>query len=105
MKPKLQPIPKAAMPVVRIIRRDVPRPKMLPTDRWGTILRFPIKKFGYWCDPMGLHPKATNSWPAGAKEFPASNRAIRAFYMWWDYIPAALAQQAVDAVWGKRRKR
>ena len=28
--PLTSPIPKAAMPVVKIIRRDVPRPKTLP---------------------------------------------------------------------------
>ena len=79
MKPKLPPIPKAAMPVVRIIREKIRRPDSL----------FELVEF---FDVSKLKPTAAAT-------------EIFTFYSWLDSIPATLAQQAVDAVWGKRRKR
>lgn len=91
-----EPIPKAAMPVVRVIRRDVPRPKKLPT-LFGRSLALRFCRFH--C-PMGLHPKAKDRTPIVRADFPpCSDMAIAAFYSWWDAQTDAKA--ATDAVWPK----
>lgn len=70
-----EPIPKAAMPVVRVIRRDVPRPKKLPT-LFGRSLALRFCRFH--C-PMGLHPKAKDRTPIVRADFPpCSDMAIAA---------------------------
>ena len=97
MKSKLK-IPAAAMPVVRILRRDVPRPKRLPTMRIDEVLRFKSH-----CCPMGLHPRATNEEPCFKNHFPCrSDHAIQEFGFWWDAQTDAKA--ATDAVWPAKRK-
>lgn len=98
--PLKNPIPKAAMPVVRALRRDVPRPEHLPFKyQPSCALRWPR----FIC-PMGLHPKATDRVPMTKDDFPiCSEKAIVAFYCWWDAQTDAKA--ATDAVWPKKKKR
>ncbi len=109
---KMTKIPNAAMPVVEVIRRDVPRPKDLPafrghqTLRWRKAVRKRWKKTSYlglntsYC-PMGLHRKAGNSAPTSRSGFlvdKLTTKEIIAFAVWWDY--QTNPQEAVDAVWG-----
>jgi hypothetical protein len=87
-----RPIPKAAMPVVRILRRDVPRPKKI-AFRWSVRC------------PLGLHPKAISLTPVDRVGFPPcqSNWAITAFYLWWDDQTDAKA--AVNAMWPQKKRK
>ncbi len=99
----MTPIPEAAMPVVRIIREQVPRPKRLPFQD-GDKLRWKRKREGlivYFC-PMGLLPGAKFAIPIsgyGAGLPDEMYDAISCFGSWWDGLSDA--QEAVDAVWGK----
>lgn len=96
-----KPIPDDAMPVVKILRRDVPKPTTLPTSMWqGSIesLRWEEGTRQPSC-PMGLHKDATRPCPICSLDFPASNTAIRAFYRWFD--SQTDAQATVDAIWPK----
>ena len=99
-------IPEGAMPVVEILRRDVPRPGYLPV---GNPLRFDMvlgkrtslsgrivdgNGFGWSC-PMGLHPESHGrDEPCGIP----FGEGGEAFSEWWDEQEDAKA--AVDAVWG-----
>lgn len=99
-------VPTNAMPVVKVLRQDVPRPKGLPmvfspgrTLRWWRLGGIGINQLATVCCPMGLHPKAEAGVPQCVSEFPlAESFAIRAFYAWWD--EQTDAQAAIDAVWG-----
>ena len=107
----IQPIPKAAMPVVNVLRRDVKRPRKLPSYfvppeslvralRW----RMKLPSSGCLACPMGLHPLATNSAPGSRASFPvASNRAVRKFGTWWDSIERDDRRAAVDAIWPRAK--
>lgn len=99
-----RPIPKAAMSIVRILRRDVKRPRMLPqVDSSGYSARWDRKSKGTCA--MGLHPKAGNSVPLDSADFPPckNNRAIKAFYRWHD--EQTDAQALVDAIWPRRKRK
>ena len=95
-------VPREALPVAKILRRDVRRPKKLPKlegspeSFYGSSLRW---SNGYEKCPMGLHPRATDELPTNCEDFPACDReeAIKAFYEWWDGLEDPLA--AVDALW------
>ena len=94
-----KPIPKAAMPVVEIIRRDVPRPVKLPAPL--TMNNTVGLSFDDGC-PLGLHRDSENKWPTTGSEFAGgicSTDAVEEFYCWWEsqHDP----QAAVDAVWPK----
>jgi len=96
------PIPKAAWPVVKIIRRDAPRPKTLP------VAMFPWRRYYQslrWVDGkcrMGMHRLAKSNTPVAPGSFPkCSEKQISAFADWWDRQGSA--QEAVDAVWGRKR--
>lgn len=99
-------IPVQALPVVRVLRRDVPRPKELPrlarcaaavATKRRYILRFWPPKNHLLCCPMGLHPATPHAEPTPGDGFPASDEAVEAFAYWWD--TQTDAQAAVDAVW------
>lgn len=104
----MTPIPAEAMPVVEILRRDVPRPRELPTSRTLAPTNDHLRWYGgrspnRWtsrCCPMGLHPAAGLPTPRCDDEFPASSLAIFAFAEWWDSLEDADAVAAVEAVWG-----
>ena len=99
-------IPPEAMPVVEILRRDVPRPEELPGDKWPS-LSWPSP---YWrrcsrlgvCCPMGLHPKSLFNAPNDASVFAdgeTTDDAVDSFGKWWD--EQTDPQAAVDSIWGK----
>lgn len=96
----MQPIPESAMPVVKVLRRDVPRPTCLPTCNWDDVLRWatPRKEM---C-PMGLHPFSRSPVPSARWSFAngrCSGQAVYEFFHWWDYLTEADAQGALDAIW------
>ena len=86
-------IPPECMPVVLVLRRDVPRPKDLPVFSYG---RF---RFRYSC-PMGLHKDSTKPCPGWSEQFAngeCTHDEVVTFGKWWDSQTDAAA--AVDAVW------
>ena len=108
-------IPLEAMPIVEKIRKEVPRPPVLPKFWPGTVekLRFlpdfaPSARVGGLCCPMGLLPEALNSTPVRAFQiglpyasvYSADDKAVQAFYQWWDKQKDAEA--AVNTVWGEK---
>ncbi len=107
------PIPKEAMPVVKILRSEVHRPQKLPkkSPRLER-LRWYLKKEAYdnlngFC-PMGLHLLATDARPESAKGFldgedgRITDCAVESFFRWWDRERDP--RKAVDAVWPPKRK-
>lgn len=94
-----RPIPKTALPVVLVLRQEVPRPKRKPKQgKWFKSLVWQ-KPNGNTCCAMGLLP--------GADQFPterdgfdgrASTRAVRCFGKWFD--AQRDPQAIVDAIWG-----
>ena len=95
---EMKPIPAGAMPVVEILRRDVPRPEHLPRSHDGIT---PLR----WDDgssPMGLHPKSTSPRPVSQDSFAKGEcdiLAMAAFIMWWDCLEQRYARPARDAIW------
>lgn len=102
----MRPIPKAAMPVVEVLRRDVPKPVDLPretTPAAGTMVLRWGNNISQMC-PMGLHPGSNHPRPDYSMDFAdgaCSERAVYSFWRWWDSLKAADAREAVDAIWGK----
>jgi hypothetical protein len=104
----MKPIPAEAMPVVEIIRREVPRPSVLPV-RLKETLRWKINN-DYYC-PMGLCPKALRPVPMGPFSFGYDESRSTgsaspflhtdAFMCWWDRLLEKDAAEAVDAIWLK----
>lgn len=93
-------IPEAAMPVVEVLRRDVPRPTV-------AAFMFPSERFGLDACPMGLHERSTRACPIWAQEFAGgecSDRAVRCFALWWDTVPTGKQQQAMDLIWPQADK-
>lgn len=95
-------IPRAVLPVVRVLRRDVPKPsaKSLVLVQCGT--RWPDNN----CCPLGLHPKATHCTPVRTSDFNdirLSFDAIVSFAGWWDSLTLADARRAVDLIWPRKR--
>jgi len=90
-------IPEEAMPVVKMLRRDVRRPKKLPIMKGNSL------RWENGCCAMGLHPAATAPCPGWICDFlePVKSEitsvSIEGFYNWfdaqWD------AQATVDAIW------
>lgn len=106
----MPPIPRAAMPVVRILRREVERPKELPrafplTGRigWANLASATVRR----C-PMGLRHKSILPTPGDALDAGLPfhmDAAVEAFWTWWDSLKAEHAGQAVDAIWPEKGKR
>ena len=101
MKPKRVVIPKAAMPVVKVLRRDVPRPE--PPDESGNWYtgRYRLEL----ACPMGLHPKSKHGTPAQSESFAGgvcSDEAVEAFADWWDDLLGEEYPAAFAAIWGER---
>lgn len=103
-----RPIPKEARLMVDLIRKDVPKPKVLPSYNRDSL--------GWWSDkqkycPMGLHPKSEQACPEGPFSFDANwkdtmyrdhgaeifRKAVVEFGTWWDEQTDAGA--AIEAVW------
>ncbi len=95
-----RPIPKTAMPIVEVLRRDVPRPKELP--KCGDYVLHLLRWEKSYC-PMGLHPRANSKAPYfNINDFPSypKIRAIQRFANWWDDQTDPRA--AMDAVWPRK---
>ncbi len=93
-------IPRNCMPVVRILRRDVKRPK-LKDLYYNDILEFPRFKDGK-C-PMGLHEKSVDDQPTCASDFGnlCTGKQVISFLVWWDKLNLTQAKQAVREIWSK----
>ena len=98
-----RPIPEAARPVVKILRRDVQRPRELPiVCRNMTHLRWPHRAMS--C-PMGLHPKSSCSSPELTEDFAyhrTPQEGVEEFANWWD--AQTDPQAAMDAVWPREEE-
>lgn len=105
----MNPIPIEAMPVVEILRREVEKPKELPSlmsldNCHKKHLAWTHQRNGkkWECCPLGLSPKSTNPRPHSVREFAGGVcqfSQIKAFYGWWDPIPEKDVRSAVDAIW------
>ena len=103
-----KPIPRAAIPVMRLIRSTVRKPQKLPVLS-GLEGEKSLRFFFPWSNdeycPMGLLPSAADGTPTevletwNGKHPPASRTAIKLFWRWWDSLTDA--RSAVDAVWGR----
>ncbi len=113
MTPTRKPLvtlPRAVLPVVRVLRRDVARP---PKSRLeDEVARWPASvacnRFNDDCCPMGLHPAARDRVPVDTIDLPIfclSDKAIESFYKWWDSLTLAEARAAVDLIWPRARVR
>lgn len=100
-------IPKNARPIIKVLRRDVRRPKALP--RFFTGLQKLCWRSRRWANPpnpsgaccaMGLHPKAKRAFPFFPGDFPYGVIALRTFAKWYDQQTDP--QELVDAIWGKK---
>jgi len=97
-------IPKEAMPVVRVLRRDVKRPRALPL-LIDDVLRWARK--GKEICPMGLHKKSMSKQPMNYRQFAdgcCSQESVTAFYGYWDELFARDARNAVNDIWPKSSK-
>ena len=105
-------IPKSIMPVVRILREEVPKPSKTTletsyrssnnTARWFRTKGKGNRKYKEQYCPMGLHKDSTNSLPLSSSEFDngrCSSAIVRAFGKWWDSLSLDQAKEAVDLIW------
>lgn len=94
-------IPPDAMPVVLVLRKEVPKPDLttLGNNTTGKICTLHRK-----C-PMGLHPKSRFSFPITGKDFAGgqvcSGTNVLRFRVFWDALTLPEAKQAVDLIWPK----
>ena len=96
-------IPRAAMPVVKVLRRDVKKPNKRKLSNYLGCYYFPPRFPGHAC-PMGLHPKSTDRVPISVNQFAGGAcelLAIVRFYRWWDMLTLPEAKKAVDLIWPK----
>ena len=95
----MTPIPAEAMPVVEVLRRDVPRPTDIPYLN----LNCGCLRWLNGCCPMGLHPKGIVRTPvtgyAFANGLECNSGEVQAFVRWWDWLSNEDTQEAVDAIW------
>ena len=98
----MKPIPIEAMPVVEVLRRDVPRPDESPIEYMYAdgALRWMID--GHGCCPMGLHPKSRKHTPGSYFNFAdgsCTQVAVKSFWRWWDSLGIEDALEGMDAIW------
>ena len=97
-------IPAEAMPVVLILRREVPRPTApLSVATFSTRNGPQFPRFACGKCPLGLLPYAAGPMP-GARGFPKTSPlfnsdATIAFLNWWDFLTLDQAREAVDLIW------
>lgn len=130
--PLTKPIPDRASPVIDVIRRDIPKPPVLPVrymdvpcfvkhydsskdceifsqpddkfDKWGARVRL----YYFW--PLGLHHLATRDEPYGPDDVQArdengdllTKEAMSSFFRWW--VQQTDYQAATDAVWDEKNE-
>jgi hypothetical protein len=96
-------IPNEALPIVEILRRDVVRPRHLPTIinfalRWLDYSRSPVQSR---C-PLGLHKDSQKMCPWKIEQFAGGickdRKAFASFMAWWDRQRDAV--YASDQIWG-----
>ena len=102
------PIPESAMPVVLILRAEVPRPSpesVIPMTEKDDRIRFGTPTSERHC-PMGLHKSALRTCPMFPDTFLGIKRAAelsgsntKCFALWWDSIPYERASEAIALVW------
>lgn len=95
---------RSAEPVLRAIRRNVKRPRKLPSLFEGVALRWQ-GRFSPRC-PMGMLPGALSSSPSDPGELPKQKfqlAQIRDFYEWFDRQHDALA--VMDFIWPRKKPR
>ena len=100
-----RPIPKEAAEVVKIIRKDVKRPKELPKPTCSENGEDTHLRFNRLVCPMGLHPNAITETPCTSDDFGCDciTAEVAEFGEWWDEQTNAKA--AVEAVWPTKKKR
>ena len=100
----MRKLPEGALPVVEVLRRDVPKPDTLPNFifrggwlggrlRWGQALP---------CCPMGLHKGSACATPMSSSDFAGgccTGNQVYEFLYWWDDLPEEHAEEAVNAIW------
>lgn len=93
--------PPEAGPVIKILRRDVPRPKRRPRPTgYSNCAR--LYRWDARC-PMGLHPQAKLSTPLYQIDLPVvEQEAIESFYNAWDSLKADQLDAALDEIWGPK---
>jgi hypothetical protein len=112
----MKPLPKAAMPVVKVLRRDVPRPKTLPfvtypvathsCPRWDRRVAFCNVYIKEKVCPMGLCSTSKSGTPYVGATFAdgvCSDTSVKSFYHWWDALREKDLPKAMDAIWPKKR--
>lgn len=98
----LPTFPKSALQVLRIIRKEVEKPKKLPKYLRDD-LRWRHESGRHIC-PMGLHEDSESWCPTEDWEFAGgrcNEESIKFFADWWDDIIGSDAQAAVDFIWKK----
>jgi hypothetical protein len=101
----IKAIPKSAMPVVVVLRRNVPKPATLPISLKSHDRQLPQTMLRWLDDntcPMGKHPKSRHPCPGywqGFADGMCDDAAVTAFFRWWDDIQEKDAQEAMDAIW------
>ena len=100
-----RPIPQEAANVVKIIRKDVKKPKELPKPTYSGNGEDTHLRFNRLVCPMGMHPNAVTDAPCTSDDFRCDciTAEVAAFGEWWDSQVDAKA--AVEAVWPKKKKR
>lgn len=113
-------IPRAAMPVVRVLRREVRRPSPrglvedalrlndMPCPRWSRARWRDTYPPDGFCCPLGLLPDARLPAPVRASSCGLPDlldHAAAVFVGWWDYLSLADARRAVDLIWSPKRRR
>lgn len=110
-------LPESVMPVVEILRRDVPRPTARIVGGCQGGMGWLAPRFECGKCPMGLHPTALSKTPAIPEGFLAGsalgelndykNSLTRGtppgglFCEWWDALTLEEAEQARDLIWPK----
>ena len=103
-------IPKEAMPVVDVLRRDVEKPRKDTIDAsggfgcgWFSSFTRGGLPLGFRCCPMGLHDRSCSRTPDCPEDFAngevESPVPIMYFANWWDRLSLEHAKQAVDLIW------
>ncbi len=98
---KVLAIPDAALPVAKILRKEVAKPSADDLFLLGDGMTNAPRFLRGQCCPMGLHPKALRSSPFLARHWGnmATDDNVAAFGAWWDGLTMDEARRAVDGIW------
>lgn len=123
VEPLNRRIPEAALSIVEIIKRDVPRPVDLPVlvmyssqvsrysyrDTWHLAFVPADGDIGCARDILGLHPLSAHKTPTRSTQFAGgelgnndgADRAVREFGYWWSALRASQASAAMDEIYAR----